>query len=391
MAKRIILCFDGTWNTPAEKFAGLRALHARFETLGARGDEALRRALEAIDPGPDAVETNVCRLYRSIRRLAPGEIAPDSMGQIKWYDAGVGTSWYDRLAGGTLGLGLSRNIREGYHFLAKHWEPGDEVYVFGFSRGAYTARSLVGMIRNCWLLPPGAIDGGPHDGTVLDAYELYRTRDDSADSQHARAFRKQHGARSIHVKFLGVWDTVGALGIPVQSFDAFNRARYEFHDTELSAIVQNAYHAIAVDEHRKPYAPTLWDPKAKPSQTLEQRWFIGAHCDVGGGYEDRRLSDVTLAWMQAKAQGCGLVLHPEGVPRPRPEDAQAGIVADSFGAFLGGLFQLFQERHFRPVGTVPFGQEAVHPTVFERMRHDPGYRPGNKGLRDFETIADGVA
>jgi uncharacterized protein (DUF2235 family) len=389
MGKRIILCFDGTWNTPAEQFSGLKALHARFAAMSARGNEAMRAALEKADPGNGAVETNVCRLYRSIRRLAPGEAGPGTPGQVKWYDAGVGTAWYDRIAGGTFGIGLSRNIREGYRFLAQHWEPGDELFVFGFSRGAYTARSLVGMVRNCWLLPPDGVGEGPDSAAMMEAYDLYRTRGDTADSPRAEAFRVQRGARSIPVKFLGVWDTVGALGVPLQSFAGFNHEHFEFHDTELSGIVEHAYHAVAVDEHRRPYAATLWAPKNKPGQTLEQRWFIGAHCDVGGGYKDRRLSDVPLAWMQAKAQACGLLLHPGCVVTPKPEAAQHGIPADSFSAFLRGAFRLFETRYYRPVGANAFGRETVDPTVADRLLSDPAYQPPNHGLRELLAAVAG--
>src|SRR6266699_2000489 len=135
MPKRVCLCFDGTWNTPANQ-ADLDAVApARsgisFESLTAR-------------PG---VETNVCRLYRSIK--ATPKDSPGATTQIKWYDKGVGTDWYDRVAGGAFGLGLSRKIREGYKFPSDVYDDGDSVLIFGFSRGAYTARSLVGMVRNC--------------------------------------------------------------------------------------------------------------------------------------------------------------------------------------------------------------------------------------------------
>ena len=110
-------------------------------------------------------------------------------------------------------------------------------------------------------------------------------------------FRATRQSPLIKIKFVGVWDTVGALGIPLESFGEFNKEAFEFHDTELSDIVENGIHAIAVDENREPYKVTLWTPKEKLKQTIEQRWFIGAHADVGGGYPSRALSDVTLRWM----------------------------------------------------------------------------------------------
>jgi uncharacterized protein (DUF2235 family) len=136
-----------------------------------------------------------------------------------------------------------------------------------------------------------------------------------------------------------------------------------------------------VDEHREPYKVTLWDPVAKPAQTLEQRWFIGAHADVGGGYQSRVLSDVTLRWMQDRAAARGLVLDPAGLPELGTDSFMGGFT-DSFSAFLGGAFQLFHTRYFRPVGQTPFGQEQLDPTVRARSQADVSYRPANPGLRE---------
>jgi hypothetical protein len=366
MPKRIAIFFDGTWNTPGEKFKGLAALHERF--AGFPTDQA-KIAQTLRGTGKGLVETNVCRLYRA------------TTAAVKWYDGGVGTEWFNRVRGGAFGTGLSRNLRQGYKFLSDTYEDGDEVFIFGFSRGAYTARSLVGMIRNCGLLPAGSTGEDADSDRMLEAYELYRTRDGSPDGERATGFRKRRNAVMPAIKFLGVWDTVGALGIPVESFDEFNKQAFQFHDTELSGIVQHAYHAIAVDEHRKPYAATLWLPKQKLNQTVEQRWFIGAHCDIGGGYEDRRLSDITLSWMMQKAEACGLQLDP--ACKPEVADGNAlGAVADSFGNFLGGLFKLFQERYFRGVCLSQFGSECVDTSVDARIKTDVAYRPGNQGLQE---------
>jgi uncharacterized protein (DUF2235 family) len=361
MSKRISLCFDGTWNTPS---------YRSDLTIG-RSDASF----EKVDPAA-GVETNVCRLYRSIKSSTlPGRA------QIKWYDPGVGTRWYDRVAGGAFGFGLGRNIREGYKFLSDTYDDGDEVFIFGFSRGAYTARSLVGMIRNCGLLPRGTLEEDTADDNdlLLEAYRIYQSRGSDPESIPATYFRSNHQSRLIDIRFLGVWDTVGALGIPIESFEDFNRQQFEFHDTELSSIVKNAFHAIAVDEHREAYAPTLWAPKQKPEQVVEQRWFIGAHGDVGGGYADRRLSDVTLNWMQRKAQGLGLQLDPAGVPDVN-EHNLTGPITDSFGNFLGGLFGFFSQRHYRPIGSCEFGNETIDTGVVARMMMDATYQPRNPGL-----------
>jgi len=364
MGKKICVCFDGTWNTPRNE--------ADLAAVTPAGDGA---GTDKVDPKA-GVETNVCRLYRSI------STASGSLAQIKWYDKGVGTNWYDRVAGGAFGLGLSRKIREGYKYLSEVYDDDDDVFIFGFSRGAYTARSLVGMIRNCGLMPKGTLQGPDLDTNppLLEAYELYRTRDDSPDSIRAQHFREEHNSKVIEIRFLGVWDTVGALGIPIESFDEFNKQQFEFHDTELSGIVKNAYHAIAVDEHRQPYTPTLWDPKVKLNQTVEQRWFIGAHADIGGGYKNRSLSDMTLNWMQEKAQTCGLKLDPAGIPNVT-EKNWAGTIADSFREFMGGLFHLFHKPYYRPIGRAEFGNEVIDDCVAGRMKSDVSYRPKNPGLK----------
>lgn len=374
MPKRIVLCFDGTWNTPNDH-ADLDAMHPNHSS---QEDERF----DKVDPNA-CIETNVCRLYRSVLSGDGCDASSDDLQQIKWYDKGVGTDWWDRVPGGAFGLGLSRKIREGYKKLSDSYDDGDHVFVFGFSRGAYTARSLIGFVRNCGLLPRGSLtkDDPDANDALIEAYEIYRTRDKGADTERARTFRDNRKSRIIPIKFLGVWDTVGALGIPIESFDRFNKEQLEFHDTELSGIVENAYHAIAVDEHRKPYEAALWDPKEKPKQMIEQRWFIGAHADVGGGYDDRRLSDITLRWMQEKAQSCGLRLDPRGMPNVTSANAD-GSVADSFRAFLGGLFSRFHARYYRPVGRLQFGLEILDATVEDRRNRDLTYRPQNPGLTE---------
>jgi uncharacterized protein (DUF2235 family) len=334
--KRVVLSFDGTWNTPKED-----------------GDD-----------GGD--ETNVRRLHKAI-------LPRDARGieQSAWYDRGVGTDWYNRLAGGITGVGLSRNIRQGYKHLAATCEEGDQIFLFGFSRGAYTARSLTGLIRNCGILRE------PDDDLVQEAYQIYRTRGDGADSDQARSFRSAFARPATpEIACLGVWDTVGALGVPVQSFDFFNRHFYEFHDTKLSSIVKNAFQALAIDEHRRDYEATLWSPSERPDQHIEQVWFPGAHSNVGGGSAGDLLADVSLAWMMARAESCGLALDPQA--RPVVGDPHwSQDLADSFADFLRGLYRFFNERHYRPIGTTRFGCEWVDTSAIERFRRLE-YRPRNQ-------------
>jgi uncharacterized protein (DUF2235 family) len=335
--KRIVVCFDGTWNKPS--------------------DENL--------PDDQQIETNVRRFYESVKNTGA-----DGAEQVKWYDEGVGTKWYDRFIGGAFGTGLELNIIEGYKFLAKAYKEGDEVYILGFSRGAYTARSLVGMIRNCGLVKNKRLGS-----RVAMSYGIYRTRGDSQDSIVAKAFKFQF-SRDIRVKFLGVWDTVGALGIPLDILEQANMKFYEFHDTKLSGIVENAYHAIAVDEHRKHYDVCLWKPHKKSQSRMEQRWFAGAHSDVGGGYPDRRLSDITLRWIQDKAIAFGLALNPVKIS----DKNHLGQLTDSYAEFLKGIYAKGHPRYFRAISTTEFGNEVLDDTVQQRQREDVTYRPQNPGF-----------
>lgn len=307
--------------------------------------------------------TNVWKLHDAISAVDAGGV-----GQNRWYEKGVGTKWYNKVRGGAFGVGLSQKIQEGYRYLVETFDEGDDIFVFGFSRGAYSARSLVGLVRNAGLLKKENVRQVP------DAYALYRTRNEGADSENARFFRSRY-SREVPIHFLGVWDTVGALGIPVESFEWFNRPFYQFHDTELSGIVRNAFHAVAVDEHRKSYQCTLWDPKKKPNQVIEQVWFAGAHANVGGGYANNRLSDVALRWMMERAQACGLALDPARMPALPDEPPP---ITDSYRDFLGGAYSMFEARYFRTIGATPFGQESIDATVTERTARDPNYRPKNR-------------
>lgn len=315
MGRRLAVLFDGTWN------------NAR-------------------------THTNVTRMRDAIRR---GD------DQLCLYDEGVGTKWYNRLSGGAFGRGLSENIREGHAWLSRHHAPGDDIFVFGFSRGAYTARSLAGLIRKCGLLNTVS------EATVGAAYELYRDKRVHPNDPAAVDFRARH-ARETRVRFIGVWDTVGSLGIPISQVP-FSRDFYQWHDTELSKSVDYACHAVAVDEHRKDFAPTVWTVAKPENVKVEQRWFAGAHSDVGGG-EGGTLPNLALRWLQDMAEEAGLVLR-EKVP-VQPSD-ERGPIADSYGGFAFGLYRLFSRRHPRTFGTGV--NEVVDDSVWRRWRADPGYRP----------------
>jgi uncharacterized protein (DUF2235 family) len=336
--KRLVICCDGTWN---------------------RADQVEKDGRPCV--------SNVIKI--AVRVAKRDGATP----QIVYYDQGVGTgNFFDRVDGGITGAGLEENIHDAYRFVVANYELGDELYFFGFSRGAFTARSITGMIRKCGILTR------KHVEKYHEALDLYRSAD-HPDEPKPVAFRKEHSMSPvdpIDVKFIGVWDTVGALGIPLHVLQDVNMKFYEFHDTKLSNIVDNAYHALAVDEYRLDYRATLWDPDVAPTQNLEQRWFIGAHCDVGGGYTDRRLSDMTLRWMQDKASALGLALD------PTPVGAQnyLGVYTDSYAKFLDGLYARRNPRYYRPVLATKFGHEVVDDSVQRRRKEDHTYEPQNNGL-----------
>jgi hypothetical protein len=232
--------------------------------------------------------------------------AVDGTPQLAYYHPGVGTGGFiDRVVGGAFGVGLGLNIRQCYRFLVDHYHPGDYVYLFGFSRGAYTVRSLAGLMRNCGVINPEMLKPGVDvDSAVNEAFELYRKRGDATAprAQISVDFRRNNSHPDFRMTCIGVWDTVGSLGIPVGFLGHLTSHLVGFHDVTLSSWVDRAFHAVAVDEQRRPFVPTLWlqQPDAREQgQRIEQRWFTGVHADVGGGYSwpDRGLATLTLRWM----------------------------------------------------------------------------------------------
>ncbi|KDN22320.1 DUF2235 domain-containing protein [Amycolatopsis rifamycinica] len=334
MAKRLVICCDGTWNT-------------------------LRQ------PAP----TNVGQLQRVV---APADRAGRE--QRVYYREGVGTGkLWDHVTGGAFGVGLSANVRDAYRFVAENYEPGDELFFFGFSRGAYTARSTVGLIRNCGVLRPGEID------RLDQAYRLYRARDratSAPESPQAREFRAKYAHEDrTPIRFVGVWDTVGALGIPLSGGRLIHllNKRWQFHDTELTSIVQAAFQALAVDEHRKSFRPAVWAPaKAANGQVREQVWFAGAHSDVGGGYRQPALSDLALRWMADQAEQCGLAFEDNAFAYLAARD-ELGELHVSLNAF----FRWFGSAN-RTIGRVdPATEFAGSCALNRRDQMRPPYRPGN--------------
>jgi hypothetical protein len=220
------------------------------------------------------------------------------------------------------------------------------------------------LLRNSGLLRR------EHGDRLDTAYQLYRSRrpDTHPREREAVLFRRTF-AHEAPIHFIGVWDSVGALGVPIQITGLINR-RLQFHDTELSSKIRFAYQALAIDERRRFFSPALWTTKAPAAdQTLEQVWFIGAHSNVGGGYPDQGLSDLASLWMAEKAQACGLALALSELKaspdRRRPPD-------DS----RKGLYRLLPAV-WRAIGADESGRESLHESVVRRYLEDPRYRPRN--------------
>jgi len=335
MSKRIVFCADGTWQSPVNN-------------------------------------TNVYRLFKALTVTAD---------QVTYYDDGVGAdaSGLDRVLQGAFGQGLLQKIQDGYTKIAHVYEPGDEIFLFGFSRGAYTVRSLAGMIANCGL-PTGAFS----DTCVAQAFAAYR---DPVNRASILAGLGACGLGDATIRMIGVWDTVGSLGIPA-IFGGVDDKAYRFLDTGLHADVKNAYHCLAVDEKRAQFPATLWTSAPAAGQVIEQVWFSGCHGDVGGGTAlaggvdaGTRLCDITLGWMVAKAQALGLTLDPAVAAQYGTLPAQFALDAihESWAPVDG-------PPHLRPIAP----DAHVANSVAIRVQYALTYTPGNLTLNNG-LLADGYS
>ena len=317
--KRLVVCCDGTWNTP-----------------------------EMESP------TNVVRLARAVRTRDANQVL-----QIVYYDEGVGTHGpIDRLVGGAMGAGLDFNVRQAYRFLAGNYEEGDEIYLFGFSRGAYTVRSLAGMIGLAGML-------GRHQLTsVHDAYELYRDEKEPAGAG-ATKFRECHRTSVPRITLLGCWDTVGAMGIPDKlpgiGLDNLFNKRYRWVNTTLGSHVDHALHAMSIDERRKEFEPTPME-SVTTGQTLKQVWFPGDHGSVGGGdHHKEPLARAALDWMVECIAGVGLGLA--------IDTRFEGMLASDHNAYSSASRSPIYGREPRDLGSAP----EFHGSALRRFVDLPHY------------------
>lgn len=322
----IVVCADGTWNRPEED-------------------------IEKDFP------TNILKLARAI--------SPDNgIKQHVFYDWGLG-SYHNKLSAGATGRGIHKNILDGYRYIVQNYSSGDDIYLFGFSRGAYTVRALSGLINNCGILKR------PDARLISEAWKIYKSpsKKNHPKGAAARTFRENHSHPSRNIHFIGVWDTVGALGIPFSLMGLFD-SHDEFYDTKMGANVSIARHALAIDEQREDFAPTIWE--SRPGVDLKQVWFAGVHADIGGSYPPDKnsgaiASDTPLKWMLDEAHHAGLGI--EAYLRDNLMDSS--------------MCQLHRSRNHVYRFKSPLHRQLrdekkpsrIHPSVKARYEADPSYRP----------------
>jgi uncharacterized protein (DUF2235 family) len=354
MAKKLVLCCDGTNN--------------QF----------------------DNYHTNVVRTYKICRKHS---------GQITYYDPGVGTlpePWsrtkfdkrIDMLRGLAFGSGFLDNISDAYRFLMASYEPGDQIFLFGFSRGAFTARAVAALLHSVGLLPPGPDNLLPY----ARAYWQGDLGPKTPGSAVCAEFKSTIG-RTCPVHFIGVWDTVGSVGY-INSFRTFPHTA---HNPEVTYI----RHAVSIDERRSTFRQNLMSPTPS-GQDVKNVYFAGVHSDVGGGYPpgESALAKIAFAWMMREAGACGLDIDPAALDR---ELTQTGAPPDSSGPihqslkgfwWLGEMLPIRrfswadrkwhwhwlkggfnQQRDLERTASEP--HVFLHRSVIERMQRRPDYRPSN--------------
>ena len=356
------------------------------------GQQQKRLAL-FLDGTWNEVDSNT-NVWRMKALCAP--TSTDGKTQLAYYEIGV-----NGVVGGSTGKGLDENIRRAYEWLVENYNSGDEIFIFGFSRGAYTARSLAGLVAKLGILKPGSPIGGAQlfgrykrsdEETLGKLHELQDAGKLENITLEERWLLKY--SQVAKIKVVGVWDTVGSLGIPAFSIAGVSRPTFGYLHTGLRIQIEHGYHALAIDEHRKDFAPTLWDVRTpkdpdevravpRPISSVEQRWFVGAHANVGGGYESDLLAQAPLRWIMKKASLFGLTFRNDV---DIDGDILKASINDSYKEFMRGAYAKISRPFFRTIGEKPDVRddgahtnvnETIDQSVFERWRAVPTYRPPN--------------
>ena len=367
------------WVRPTEKSGG----QPNFAGV----EQQQKRLVVFLDGTWNSVDSNT-NVWR-MRALCAAK-GKDGKPQLVYYEVGV-----NGFLGGVFGQGLDENIRLAYEWLVENYNDGDEIFIFGFSRGAFTARSLAGLVAREGILKAGSPVGltelfdrykTGNDKTIWTLKDVEASGDTSKLTEQERWLLKY--SQPAKVKVVGVWDTVGSVGVAAGNIRGISRSQFDYLQTGLFLPILNGYHALAIDEHRNDFAPTLWDvrhpPNAvRPLSNVEQRWFVGAHANVGGGYETDLLAQAPLRWMMQKAEAQGLSFRSEVA---LDGDALKAPIIDSYNSFGEGLYHLVSPALYRIIGREPDVRangtyinenETIDVSVFQRWRADPKYRPTN--------------
>ncbi|XDA96939.1 DUF2235 domain-containing protein [Sulfitobacter sp. LCG007] len=329
------------WRRPAADFGPRRGAVIHVIILDG--------TLSSLEAG---METNAGLAYRLCREMGS---------QLSiYYEPGM--QWQDWRSAHDLfvGHGINRIIRRAYGYLASRYRPGDRIFMFGYSRGAYAVRSLAGMIDLVGLLKA-------EQATERNVRDVFRHYQGDPGSRTARVFARARCIRDVPIEMIGVWDTVKSLGLNLPVLWRFSTPKYNFHNHEISNNVRAGYQALALDETRVIYAPVLWKSSDRREGKLEQLWFPGTHGDVGGQInacqEARPLSNISLVWMLEKAEGCGLPL-PAGWRQRYPTDPTAPSIGRN-----RGYGKFFISRRARVPGADR--SERLHESVAVRRAMQP--------------------
>lgn len=439
MSKNILLFMDGTRNKPSDK----RRLEDTnvwklYEASSAAQDGSEVNAKYVRGVGTEREEdvespADDLRLFRIREWLPPAQPARRVARLVRSVPKRIALKY----GASAVGWGISDRIRDAYGFLCRHYESGDHVYLFGFSRGAFETRSLAGFVDAVGLLLRSQAVGPDARRLVDMAYEIYRRGDDESLAFLRKFLRRMTGlaapgpatdfrkSTEVRLHFVGVWDTVEATGIgelklgPLvlknNHLPIVRRHTGHHRATVLPRNVQHGRHALAIHELRTKFQPLLWDAPFE-GQELRQVWFAGAHADVGGGYPDTRLSNVALNWMAVEASRAAETtaspLAFSGLPKavqtktpllphhaiqgdffwatPSPRDAMVGVailppeVTATFGVHASAVQRLF-DGAATTYETYPFAKD------FKWTRHLPGGTDYPQDVADALSWLDDLA
>jgi len=308
--------------------------------------------------GGEGTNTNIYKLFNLIEDRTEKQIA--------YYDPGIGTDW-KKITGSIAGRGFAQNILDCYQFIFENFKKDDKIYLFGFSRGAATVRSLSAFINLFGILPKSRWD------IIEQAFDIYKNTEKEDDViKEAKAFIRNHHTMKCEIEFIGVWDTVAALGAHVKWLSEVLDILFphRFHSFKLCENVKFARHALSIDEKRKAFHPKIWlpiDGKHK-NERMKQVWFSGVHTDVGGGYSEDDLSNISLKWMIKESKAKGLLFKDESEAYKNFIDSNPnvnGIMHNEGNKFPGCWFKKEQRSWDKSI----LGEPCVHESVLKRAKN----------------------